>query len=243
MSQQAHFARLAASYDRLRPVPAETPLGDALVAEGRLAGKHVLDIGCGTGSGMVTLAERHGCRVTGVDPSAEMLAQARSKLPDADLRLATAEELPFPDGSFEGATMVSVIHHVDASRALPQARRVLVDGARFASADMHPDGFAAWWAARFFPSLVELERERFPRPETLLCQLDAAGFSSAWWLPLPTPRRFTREEGLARLRGRAYSTLDRLTDEELQAGLERAERDLPDVVEYVLEWALVTGEA
>ena len=71
---------------------------------------------------------------------------------------------------------------------------------------------------------------------------DQAGALHAW-RPLPTPRRFRREEGLARLRGRAYSALERLSEDEFRAGLERAERDLPEVVEYTLEWALVTGEA
>ena len=203
----------------------------------------MLDIGCGTGSGMLALATRYGCRMTGVDPSPDMLERARAKLPGAELRIATAEQLPFADATFEGATMVSVIHHVDRSRALPEVRRVLVDGARLVSADMHPDGLAGWWAARFFPSLVGLELERFPDPETVAGELGEAGFSSASWRPLPTPRRFRREEGLARLRGRAYSALERLSEDEFRAGLERAERDLPEVVEYTLEWALVTGEA
>jgi SAM-dependent methyltransferase len=181
--------------------------------------------------------------VTGIDPSPEMLERARRKLPGADLRLAIAEELPFADGSFEGATMVSVVHHVERSRALPEARRVLAAGARLVSADMHPDGLGNWWAARFFPSLPDRERERFPPPETLADELASSGFSSAWWRSLPIPRRFTREQGLERLRGRAYSTLDRLSEDEYRAGLERAERELPEVVEYVLEWAIVVGEA
>jgi ubiquinone/menaquinone biosynthesis C-methylase UbiE len=243
MSQLEHFGRLASRYDELRPPPAaQYPLVDVIAHEGRLAGRHVLDIGCGTANGMIALRDQHGCRVTGVDPSPAMLDQACAKLPDSDLRLGTAEDLPFDDESFDGATMISVVHHTDRARAMPEARRVLSPGSRFVSADMHPDGFQRWWAARFFPSLVELERERFPAPEALVEELRWAGFTSAWWRLLPVERRFSREEGLARLRGRAYSTLDLLEESEYRTGIARAERELPERIEYTLEWAIVVGE-
>jgi ubiquinone/menaquinone biosynthesis C-methylase UbiE len=242
VSQREFFGGLAARYDELRPASTDGALGDAIVREGDFAGKSILDVGCGTGRDLVPLRERAGCRVAGVDPSPEMLEQARAKLPACDLRLGTAEKLPFADAIFEGAQMVNLAHHVDPPAAFSEARRVLVDGARLVSANMHPDGSRSWWAARFFPSCVELERRRFPHPEALVAELQAAGFRSSWWLPLPLPRRFSRAEGLSRLRGRAYSTLDLLEEDEYRAGVAFAERELPPIVEYVLEWSIVVGE-
>jgi ubiquinone/menaquinone biosynthesis C-methylase UbiE len=242
VSQQEHFARVASRYDQLRPPPSASPLAEAIAREGILAGKRVLDVGCGTGNGMVALAADFGCRVAGVDPSPEMLERARLKLPGAQLSVGTAEDLPFADGAFEGATMVSVVHHLDRGRAFPEIHRVLAAGSRFVTADMHPDAFSDWWAAPFFPSGVGRQRNRFPHPEDAVAELRAAGFASSWWLPLPITRRFSREEGLERLRGRAYSTLDLLTEDEYRAGLERAERELPGVIEYILGWAIVVAE-
>jgi ubiquinone/menaquinone biosynthesis C-methylase UbiE len=242
VSQQEHFARLAPRYDELRRPPRDSPLGEAIARLGQLGGKRVLEIGCGTGNELARLADRHGCTVAGVDPSPAMLERAREKLPEALLRLGTAEELPFAEAEFDGAVMVSVVHHVDRPRALPEARRVVTDGARFVSADMHPDAFCDWWAAPFFPSSVELERERLPHPEEMVRELEEAGFGAAWWRSLPVHRRFSRDVGLTRLRGGAYSTLARLPEAEFQAGLERAKRELPEVIEYVLGWAIVVGE-
>jgi ubiquinone/menaquinone biosynthesis C-methylase UbiE len=56
MSQLDHFERVAARYDELRSPPGLTILQDTLVTEGDLAGKRVLDIGCGTGAALAVLA-------------------------------------------------------------------------------------------------------------------------------------------------------------------------------------------
>jgi SAM-dependent methyltransferase len=80
----------------------------------------VLDVGCGTGRTAAALAERYGAKVWGVDPSEEMLAVARQKVPaSVGLKAGSAEDLPFRDGWFERAVMVLVVHHVDRGRALP----------------------------------------------------------------------------------------------------------------------------
>jgi SAM-dependent methyltransferase len=243
-NEEAIDAELARS---LNP-RATTSLYDAFGHLGVGPQHTVLDAGARDAVHAIELVRRFDCHVVAVDPVTLHVERARARVAEAgfadriDVAEAGIEALPFDDETFEGATMVSVVHHVDPSRAFPEARRVIADGARFVSADMHPDGFERWWAARFFPSLVELERSRFPQPEALVAELEEAGFSSARWLPLPVPRRFSRGEGLERLRGRAYSTLDRLDESEYEAGLERAERELPDTVEYLLEWALVVGE-
>lgn len=94
-------------------------LGEAIALEGRLAGGRVLDVGCGTGNGMVAMAIHHGCHVVGV---------------------------------------------------------------------------------------------------------------------------FDREDALARLRGRAYSTLDLLDEAEYRTGLDHGERELPPTIEYTLQWIIAVAE-
>jgi len=51
---------------------------------GALAGKKLMDVGCGTGT-LAALATGRGARVTAVDPDAEMLSLARAGAPEADL--------------------------------------------------------------------------------------------------------------------------------------------------------------
>jgi SAM-dependent methyltransferase len=95
-----------------------------------LAGKHILDIGCGGGELARALIAR-GARVTGVDPAKEAIAAARRVVPEAALNIASAEALPFPDDYFDGAVFLNSLHHVAPSvmgTALDEAARVTRPG-------------------------------------------------------------------------------------------------------------------
>jgi ubiquinone/menaquinone biosynthesis C-methylase UbiE len=242
VSQLEHFERLAPRYDELRAPDDVTPLHEVLVREGRLEGSRVLDIGCGTGALLAVLAERFGCGVAGVDPAPAMLDVARRKLPDAELHLAQGEELPFAADAFDAALMVLVVHHLgDRQRAFREARRVVVAGGSLLIVTRDPVTVPRDWLATIFPSYAEIARRRFPPPEVLEDELRKASFGAVRRVQLAVPRCFAREEALKKLRGRYASTLDYLTDEEYRAGLARAERELPDIVAYTLEWLVLVA--
>jgi SAM-dependent methyltransferase len=212
------------------------------VEEGDLAGRRVLDVGCGTGTLAAALAER-GARVWGVDPAGEMLERARSTAgPGVGFKRARAEALPFKDAWFERAVMRLVIHLVDRSRALPELARVLVPEGRAAIATFVPEHFERFWLTPFFPAVAEIDRNRFPCPATLEAELESAGFASVKTRSLTQRRRLTRAEALERIRGRYISTLRLLDDETFAAGLARAERELPEEVETELAWAVVRAD-
>ncbi len=79
-------------------------------------GWRVLDVGCGTGTGLVPYLAA-GCEVSGVDVSPEMLDRARNRLgTNADLRLTDGDSLPFPDDSFDLAITTMVLHEVPAGQ-------------------------------------------------------------------------------------------------------------------------------
>ena len=94
---------------------ARRPQGTALeVIEdwlGPLAGKSILDIGCGHGALARALTVR-GARVHGIDPGAEAIAAARAAVPEASFTEAGAEALPFADASFDAAIFLNSLHHV-----------------------------------------------------------------------------------------------------------------------------------
>ena len=80
----------------------------------------VLELGTGTGeTALRVLAQHPNARWTGIDASAAMLARARERLPDADLRLARLED-PLPSGPFDLVVSVLAVHHLagDAKRVL-----------------------------------------------------------------------------------------------------------------------------
>lgn len=88
-------------------------------------GERLLDVGCGTGDHLA-LFRAKGCAVSGIDPSPAMLARAREKLgPHADLRLGTAEELPFSDNEFDVVSLVTSLEFTaDPEQAVAEAIRV-----------------------------------------------------------------------------------------------------------------------
>jgi ubiquinone/menaquinone biosynthesis C-methylase UbiE len=92
-----------------------------------LAGKRLLDIGCGADVLARPLSDR-GAHVAGVDPNAEALALAREAVPTGTFHTASAETLPFADDSFDGAIFLNSLHHVPAPAmhaALGEAARVV----------------------------------------------------------------------------------------------------------------------
>jgi ubiquinone/menaquinone biosynthesis C-methylase UbiE len=90
----------------------------------------LLDVGCGSGE-MLRAAGAAGMSVAGIDISETGIAQAREKLPDADLKVASAEALPFTDASFDYVVSVgSLEHFMDPGKGLQEMKRVARPRAR-----------------------------------------------------------------------------------------------------------------
>jgi SAM-dependent methyltransferase len=111
-----------------------------LALAGDVAGRRILDAGCGSGPLFAALHER-GAVVAGIDQSTEMLDRARRRLgADADLRVADlADPLPFPDAAFDDVVASLVLHYLrDWAPTLAELRRVLKTGGRLIASVNHP---------------------------------------------------------------------------------------------------------
>lgn len=98
-----------------------------------VVGKKVLEYGCGPGSQAFTLAEK-GAEVYAIDISDVAIEQTQQEADKRNLNIhcsvMNAENLTFPDGSFDLVCGSGILHHLDLEKAYPELKRVLKQGGR-----------------------------------------------------------------------------------------------------------------
>jgi ubiquinone/menaquinone biosynthesis C-methylase UbiE len=234
------FDARAARYEELRPIDANWwEVYEAFVRLGSLRGKRVLEVGCGTGRLSHELEHRDLARVWAVDASEAMVERAKTL--GVNARVARAEALPFKAGWFDAVVMRMALHLFDRPRALEQAARVLSPDGSLVVATEDPTSFEDVWFTRFFPSVPEIERARFPGEEQLREELAQAGFGRVEIEHLRQHREQTRERAVDLIRSKGFSTFDLLDPAEFEEGLARAEAELPDRFGFTFDWLLAAA--
>jgi SAM-dependent methyltransferase len=121
-------------YDLLHRVSGLGHVHQEMIAlAGLRDGQRVLDVGCGTGNLLRATGKRHrNVELVGMDPDLKMLARAESKIRRAGLKAQLdrgfAQELAFPDASFDVVFSSLMLHHLETSskdEMLAEVRRVL----------------------------------------------------------------------------------------------------------------------
>ena len=105
------FEVSADAYDRLMGIYSAQLAPQLADFAGVHSGQKALDVGCGPGALTGELVARLGPdAVAAVDPSSAFAAAVRERHPGVDVHRSTAEELPFPDASFDAALAQLVVH-------------------------------------------------------------------------------------------------------------------------------------
>ncbi|MFI5606073.1 class I SAM-dependent methyltransferase [Amycolatopsis sp. NPDC051903] len=112
-------------------------------------------VNVGAGAGSYEPADR---AVTAVEPSASMRALRPAGRPAVN---ATAEDLPFDDGSFDAAMATFTVHQwPDLARGLSELRRVTTGPVAILTCD--PDLVRGFWLYEYAPEVLDTEARRYP---------------------------------------------------------------------------------
>ena len=132
----ASFRTSAEAYDR-HIGRYGSALARALIEIANVSGgQRALDVGCGPGALAAELCQVLGSDgVAAIDPSASFVEACARRLPGVDVRLASAEELPFPDDSFDVTLSQLVVNFMsDPPVGVREMRRVTRPGGTVAAA-------------------------------------------------------------------------------------------------------------
>ena len=135
---QTEYSHLAKQYDSRWSFYVNATIGETLNRLEINQGERILDLGCGTGVLIQRLLQvSPEIEVFGIDSCAEMLEIAKQKLPESvDLKVGIADNLPFPNNSFDVVVSTSAFHYFrDPSQALQEAKRVLKPNGRLVITD------------------------------------------------------------------------------------------------------------
>ena len=179
-----------ALYDRIGETYSTTRRSDpriaAAIVRGLGAARRVVNVGAGAGG-----YEPTDRPVVAVEPSGRMIQQRT--LGTAKVIQASAEALPFRNSAFDVALAVLTLHHwSDWRRGLDEMRRV---ASRLVVLTIEPEDVGNFWlTARYFPEIVERDRQRCPSVKAVAghignCRVDPIaiphdcvdGFLAAYW--------------------------------------------------------------
>jgi ubiquinone/menaquinone biosynthesis C-methylase UbiE len=189
-----------------------------------------LDLGSGSGRMTPSLAETFGGPAHGVEPSDRMRAEAVAHAghPAVTYAAGSAERIPRPDASCDAALMFFVWHHVvDRARAAQELRRVVKPGGRLFVqvnlADRMPD---IWWF-RVVPEWRRVDTAQFRSEEQVTADFTDAGWTFVARDEVTWLRSASLTEDFEKLKLRAVSAFEHMSEEVVDAGFARIEEALP----------------
>ena len=185
-------------------------------------GSEILDLGSGIGTWSELLAERFGASVVGVEPSVKMREVAEREHVHRGVRYVdgSAERIPLPDASFDAALLSYVIHHIeDRDACAAELRRVVRPGGYVIVRGTLREALAGVpWFEFFPPARAVAERRMPPLADVVSVFADFEEVANEVLDQETAPSLAALHE---RLRHRAISTLELISDQEFEEGLER----------------------
>jgi len=203
---------------------------------------HGVEVCCGTGRYLRRLAssQSRGAVTVGIDLNESMLSTASSQQDPsgAVVRLVRADccHLPFGNASLGWVAIFDAIHLVDIHRVVEEMARVLASGGFLLIYTRTPEQNARSLLGRLFPQFSEKEG-RLHSEHALRCAIEKGGFRIEALVPLHHERSASREDVLAEVRQRPYSTFVFYTAAEWSSAIEKFAANLEHSGSDIMSWS------
>jgi ubiquinone/menaquinone biosynthesis C-methylase UbiE len=188
-----------------------------------------IDLGSGTGRFTPALAQAFGGPIYGVEPAGRMreAAEAGARHPQVRYLPGEAAAIPLPESCADFVLMFLSFHHVrDQPAAAREIARVLRPGGRFLLRSTFKERIPDHWWRGFFPRSQEVEEAMFPTTDQACAIFEAAGLRTVEVVQAMIPFEGDIRDAAERLRLRAVSTFEHMTEQELQEGFARMDAAL-----------------
>jgi SAM-dependent methyltransferase len=189
-------------------------------------GATVLEIGCGTGNYIGSLAEvRPDLSYVGFDLSERMLSEARNRTSGVSFLTGdAAQAFPCRDRVCELAFAVDVVHHItDLPCFFTESARVLGAGGHLAVVTDSEENMRQRSLTRYFPDILPIELRRYPSLALLHRLASEAGFGTAAEEPASGQVPLT-DAFVDKLAAKCSSAIRLLTAAQHEAGMDRVRR-------------------
>lgn len=182
-----------------------------------------IDLGSGVGRFTPALAEAFGGPVYGVEPSNRMRAVAEAEAVHPRVRYLAGEgaAIPLPDASADFLLMFLSFHHFpDQPAAVAEIARVVKPGGVVLLRSTFKERIPDNWFRPYFPRSQEIEEAMFPSVAEARALFEAGGFRMDELVEDEIPFEGDLGDAVARLKLRAVSVFEHMTEAELQAGFD-----------------------
>jgi len=232
------YSNISKTYDTHRSFANSEVL--QLIRFGKIEkGMKILDLGCGTGNLSAQLSDCILVDIIGMDKSLPMLEKASKKALQVLCADADLCPLPFKNDSFDVVIMAYVIHHIkNRMDLIKECFRILNDGPLILLTSSH-DQIERLHPVinEFFPSLIEMDKERFPDITQLDSFLQRVGFKDIKHEELEITKIPIDMDYLNKVKNKFVSTFYLLSENEFRDGIEKLEVFIKNHTEPVYrEW-------
>ena len=223
---KSNYDELSKTYDISRKANSDT-ISTIISVANISKNSIVVDFGCGTGNFTYAFKERTNCTIYGIEPSDGMREKAAMKSDNIIFMKGDHLHIPIKSCSVDLIYMTDVIHHVpDISQMFLEFKRILKNHAKVCIVTESYVQLENRFWVKFFPSTVDVEKERYPDVAAIISKAIQNGFDIYDICNTEiTKSHMITKEFLDLVENKGFSMFHLISNEDYEKGLSMLKQD------------------